>query len=97
MNIMSQLENKIILMYIGVAGIRSEDIEDFIQKITRRIAPSTVNGEIIVIPTQTTDTRIECINPIYITEEELVKKHTDLMKELHEELEHQIKQLKDEQ
>jgi hypothetical protein len=27
---MSQLENKIIVMYIGVAGIRSEDIEDFI-------------------------------------------------------------------
>lgn len=88
-------ETKVIVMYVGVAGIRSEDIPEFIEKVSRRISPSTVDAEIIVIPTQTTDTRVECINPIYVTEEELVKKHTNLMKELHEELEHQIKQLKD--
>ena len=90
-------ENKIFVIYVGVAGIRSEDISQFIEKVSRKISPSTVDAEIIVIPIQATDTRIECINPTYVTDEELVKKHTDLMKELHEELEHQIKQIKDEQ
>mgnify|MGYP006299824815 CR=1 FL=1 len=42
------------------------------------------------------DTRIECINTKYVTDEELVNKHTNLMKELHKELEHQIKQLREE-
>jgi hypothetical protein len=31
---------------------------------------------------------------VYITDEELVKQHTELMKELHEELRHQIDQIK---
>lgn len=90
------MENKIIVLYIGVAGIRSEDIPEYVKNITNKISPSTVDAEIIVIPIQTTDTRIECINPVYVTEKELIDKHTNLMKELHEELEHQIKQLKDE-
>lgn len=89
-------EPKLIVLYIGVAGVRSEDIEDFTQRVIKRISPTTIDAEIIVIPIQSTDTRVECINPKYITEEELVNKHTELMKELHEELEHQIKQLKDE-
>lgn len=88
-------EPKLIILYIGVAGVRSEDIEDYTQKVVSRISPTTIDAEIIIIPIQSTDTRIECINPTYITEEELVKKHSNLMKELHEELEHQIKQLKD--
>lgn len=91
----TEKENKIIVIYVGVAGIRSEDIPQFIEKVSKRISPSTVGSEIIIIPIQSVDTRVECINPVYVTEEELVVKHTNLMKELHDEIEHQIKQLKD--
>lgn len=89
-------ENKIFVIYIGVAGIRSADIEDYTRQITSRIVPESVNGEFIIIPIQSYDTRIECINPKYVTDEELVNKHTELMKELHKELQHQIQQLKNE-
>jgi hypothetical protein len=88
-------EKKILVFYIGVAGIRSEDLQDFIQKVSQRITPSTFEGEIIMIPTQSTDTRVECVNPLYITDKELIKKHTDLMQELQLELGHQVAQLKE--
>lgn len=89
------MENKIIVIYIGVAGVRSEDINDYVHAITKRIAPSSIKAEIITIPVNTYDTRVECINPQYVTDEILIKKHSELMKELHEELQHQINQLKE--
>jgi len=84
------MENKILVIYIGVAGVRSVDIEDTIHKITERITPSTFEGEIIIIPTQSFDTKIECINPVYITDEKLIFEHTDMMGKLQIELNRQL-------
>jgi len=89
-------EKKILVFYIGVGNIRSADIGDYVREVSSRITPSTFDGEIIMIPTNGVDTRIECINPVYITEEELIKKHTDLMQELQLELRNQVEQLKKE-
>ena len=89
-------ENKILVMYVGVQGIRMEDIEHFIKSVTKKITPETIKGEFIVIPTQSPDTRIECINPKYITETELIKEHTEMMKKLKQELQYQMEQLKQE-
>ena len=88
-------EKKILVFYIGVAGVRSEDLEDFVQRVSKRITPSTFDAEIIMIPTHSSDTRVECVNPEYITDKELIKKHTDLMKELQQELQYQVAQLKE--
>jgi len=90
------MENKILVIYIGVQGLRSEDIEEFVRKVSQRISPSTLEGEIIVIPTQSPDTRIECINPKYITDAELIQEHTEMMKNLEKQLQHQLEQLKQE-
>jgi hypothetical protein len=87
-------EHKILVMYVGVAGIRAEDISNVVHKIVEKITPSRFEGEIIVIPVQSPDTRIECINPKYITDAELIQKHTEQMKILNEEVQHQIVQLK---
>jgi hypothetical protein len=88
-------EKLIIVLYVGVYGIRSEDIHDFVQKVAAKISPSTFEGELIVIPTQSPDTRLECINPKYITDEELIKQHTEMMKKLQEELQYQAGLLKE--
>ncbi len=88
------MKNKILVIYVGVAGIRSEDIEDFVNKLSKRITPETFEGEIILIPTQSIDTRIECVNPKYITEPELIKEHTEMMKKLQEQLQYQSELLK---
>lgn len=87
-------ETKIFVIYVGVAGIRSEDIPTYVQKITKKISPQTFDGEIIVIPTQSYDTKIECINPKYITDMDLINKNTHMMKELINNLNSQIEQLK---
>lgn len=87
-------ENLILVIYVGVAGVREEDIQTITHKIAKKIIPVTFQGEIIVIPIQSPNSRIECINPKYITNEELVNEHTELMKKLQEELQHQADSLK---
>jgi len=89
-------EYKLIVVYAGVQGIRSEDIEEFVHRLSKRIAPTSIKGEIIMIPTQSPDTRIECINPKYITDAELLNEHTEMMKKLREHLQNQLEQIKEE-
>lgn len=85
---------KILVIYIGIAGIRSEDIDEYVHFITNKIIPSTFQGEIITIPIQDINTRIECINPKYITNEVLINEHTEMMNNLQEELNYQLEILK---
>ena len=88
------IENKILVIYIGVSGIRSEDIETFTNKISKKITPTTFKGEIIIIPIQSQNTRIECINPKFITNKNLIKEHTEMIIKLQKELQNQLEQLK---
>lgn len=88
------MEYKILVLYVGVQGVRSEDIQGFIRKVSERIVPTTFEGETIIIPIQSLDTRVECINPKYITDSELITEHTELMKNLKLELQNQLEQLK---
>jgi N-formylglutamate amidohydrolase len=88
------MDAKIFVIYVGVAGLRTEDIPDYVQKVAGKITPQSFDGEVILIPVQLYDTRIVCINPEYITEPELVEKHRTMMKELHEALQNQLEQLK---
>lgn len=89
-----EFEEKILVIYVGVQGIRIEDIEYYTNKIAKKIIPTTFKGEIIVIPIQSINTKIECINPKYITDNILIKEHTELMNELNKELKYQLKQLR---
>ena len=86
----------ILVIYVGVQGIRSEDISDYTHKIASKIIPTTFHGEVILLPTQSPDTRIECINPKYITDDELIKEHTDMMRKLQVELQQQLEIIKKE-
>ena len=86
--------DKILVIYIGITGIRSEDISDYVHRVTEKIMPITFKGEVIVIPVQSIDTRVECIDPKYISEYDLIIEHTKLMEELDKNLKNQIEQLK---
>jgi hypothetical protein len=87
---------KILVIYVGVAGVRSEDIPDFTRTVAKKIIPETFQGEVIILPVQSSDTRIECINPQYITDVDLIKEHTEMMKKLQEALQYQLELLKKE-
>lgn len=91
------MENKTLVLYIGVEKVRSADIDEYLNKVVARITPNIKNSEIIVLPCENTnDIRIECINPEYITDDELIKKNSILMYELNYELQKQIEYLKNE-
>jgi hypothetical protein len=90
------MDNKLLVIYVGVQGVRLEDIEHFVKSITNRISPSTLKADIIVIPTQSPETRVECIDPKYITDADLIKEHTEMMKTLQEQLQYQSEQLNEE-
>jgi hypothetical protein len=85
-----EMENKLLVIYVGVGGINVEEISDYMQNVAAKIMPKTFDGEIIFIPISGFDSRIECINPKYITEQELIDKNNKLLSELNEELKHQL-------
>lgn len=87
-------EKKILVYYIRVSGVPIDEISNYIERIIKKIIPKTFVGEVIIIPTFIGDSRVECINPQYIKDTDLIKKHEDLMKKLNENLEEQSKLIK---
>lgn len=84
------MENKILVYYIGIGDLDSVDVPEYIDKVAKKITPSTFQGEIIIMPVLGSDSRIECINPKYINDKELIEVHEELMKELNIKLKQQI-------
>ena len=82
--------NKIILVcYFNVAGLTSEEAYELIKKIKKELISST---DIIhyVVPIFEGDNRIECINPVIVSEVDykLVKEKLDkITKDFEESLE----------
>jgi hypothetical protein len=87
-------ENKIFVFYIGILNQDNEfisnKIDEYVNEVSNRIISSNIDGEIIVIPTFSQNTKIECINPEYITDQELIIKHQNLIKILNENIEKNI-------
>ena len=88
------METKILVLYVGIAGIRSEDVPTYTEKIANKILPKNFIGEMIVIPVQSPYTSIDCINPKYVTDENLIIEHTEKMKKLQHELNVQLEILR---
>lgn len=88
--------NRLILVYyISTLGLDDpSEIEEYFQQLKKRISSESISedSEIIFIPIKG-ETRIECINPKYITNDDLIKKHERSMSILHEHLDYQIKQI----
>ena len=88
------MKNLIIVIYIGVEGISIENIPYYVKMISEKITPQSINGEIIIIPIQSKNTKVECINPRYVTKKELINENNELIKNLNIELQYQLEQLK---
>lgn len=65
----------ILVYYIDVREVLEEQIPELMSRIMGRIKlESPEIGEIIALPIRN-ETRVECINPKYITEPELIREH----------------------
>lgn len=90
------MDNLILVYYISINGIRTEDIQRYMEEVSTKISAKSIKvAEIIFIPVQG-ETRIECINPKYITDEELIREHRLKMDILNENLNSNIKSIKKE-
>lgn len=91
------MENGFYVVYVGISNIEPNEIEEYVRRVTKAIIPPDLDGNVVVIPVNTENTRIECINPKYITNDDLVKQNTMLLFELNYELQKQIKLIKNEE
>jgi len=82
----------ILVYYLSIDNV--DNVEEFMSEVMKKISSNSVSeeSEIIAVPVFG-ETRIDCINPKYITDGDLIKKHERLMSELHEKLQNQIDQL----
>ena len=93
------MENKndklILVFYVGVAGLQIEDVGVYMNGIANKLTPKSFDGEVIFLPTLSSyDTRVECINPEYITDTELIKENHKILSELKYELTNQLNIIK---
>jgi len=90
---MKKKEEKIYVIYIGVLDIKTNkvipEIEEYILNFVENIPSDLFDGKTIYLPAYEYNTRIECINPMYITDQELINKHQEQLKKLDNELNNQ--------
>ena len=91
------IENKdklILVYYISITHVDIDAVEEFMNRVMKKISANSVSEdtEIIAIPIYG-ETKIDCINPKYITDSDLIKKHERTMSELHEKLKNQIEDI----
>ncbi len=89
--------DKTYVLYIGIARIRDVEVDDYVRRIASKAIPADIDGTVIVIPTNNDENRLVCINPEYITNEELIKQNTMLLFELNYELNKQLNITKNEE
>jgi len=89
-NFFKNKEYKIFVIYIGILdqnnNIISNNIGEYCQEVSKKVIPSNVEGEFIIIPIFSQNTKIECINPIYIKNKNLIKEHENLLIKLNNNL-----------
>jgi len=96
-NLEKMENNKLILVYyINVSSLDMHEIGDYMDKVRNKINIDGFDGHSIFVPVTTHESKIECINPRYITEEKLINEHTSMLKELNKELNHNVEELKSE-
>ena len=62
-------EKLFIVIYLDVRGIHDSDIVHYIEAVTSAIQYDESIAKLI-IPTRDSETRVECINPVLLTEDQ---------------------------
>lgn len=70
-------KDKLILVaYINISGIHDADVSDFIMEAVNNLKPKEDDSILFyVIPVRGEESRLECINPKLVSEEEFEKAH----------------------
>lgn len=78
-------DKKILVFYIGVGNMDSFDIPEYVGRIRNNFFTEeflkNANIEVMLIPTRENHSKVECINPKYITDQNLIAEHENKLKE----------------
>jgi hypothetical protein len=88
-------EPKIFVYYLNITGLHGDEIQNDAQTVKALMDKylEGLNSVMVIVPTEE-HTRIECINPKYITNEKLIENHEFLLKELHDKIKFNLDQIK---
>lgn len=82
----------LIVAYINVQGIKDLTVPEILDGVAKRLEfDESVNT--IIVPTRFSETRIECINPVLLTDEQY-QETRDKLEKLTEHMEELIKFIK---
>ena len=88
-------KNKLFLVsYLNISTIASTDISQFLDEFSRAIKFDD-SVQHLIIPIRDGETRVECINPVLLNEEQY-KETEEKIKNLQEKVEEALKTLKNE-
>lgn len=78
----------IFICYLNVGSMPPRDVEEYCLKMVSKLKEELVDTDstLFVVPTREQDSKFECINPVYITDSELIKRHEQLMEKLNKNL-----------
>ena len=90
---MKDKDNLFIVVYVGVHGFGDQTVSEILGNVASHIHyDDSVNT--LIIPTRDSETRVECINPVLLTEEQY-KETKKKIESLTEKVEEAIKMLKE--
>lgn len=93
------MDKLILVLYIDVGAMDNEEIQKHVLKISSTLFNDEIKNKLdattFTIPIRGGGTRIECINPKFIVDADLMKEHRLKLDVLNENLDHFISQLKD--
>lgn len=94
-NLIPNSVRKIFVFYICTLGKTNEQISDDILAIRKNMNSNLLGEDSVcaIIPTEG-HTRLECINPVYITDKELIEKHTALLQDVYDNIKLNIEKAK---
>lgn len=82
-----------IVVYVGVHGLEDQTVSEILANVANRMQyDDSVNT--LIIPTRDSETRVECINPVLLTEEQYEEARKRI-ETLTEKVEEAIKTLKE--
>jgi hypothetical protein len=71
------------VIYINVGSMDSKEISDNCYKILKDFKElDNDTSTVFIVPIRTGENKIECINPVYITNEKLIEEHEEALKNL---------------
>jgi len=92
-------DKKILVFYVGIGDMKNEHIEEYMGKVKNIFFSAEfiakVNAEVMLLPIRDVNSRVECINPKYISDKDLIAKHEELMKDYLESLNNFIDEQKE--